>query len=346
MSFSAISPTPSPTTLSSLLQKQLRIENRFFRRDNQRLEEVVGQIAGHLGQGYRTPKSSPPLDLTKRSVRAAVIGHVCATEEALEGTWINDYDYLRGGQFQGVYCDSKGNYWTAIQTIHLRAREVNDPTFVVEIRFAHKQETHQNHKGNCRVDFGNGNPRFIQDSLMGSYWALNYRMSVLTGEKKENEQAVASLLLRHAQTFFAITHPELSKALPSAKISPDDVDWINRLHYLLFVVENARRRNPVDRERDLPYAFSLIRALRLVEAGHLTLKEVLSPNALYGAFTLPDQGKDLGPVVQRMERVNQLYVECMRPDEKSRKLLQELRSLSDAESTDEEGYDTPEGEAS
>ncbi len=290
------------------------VEKRFFRTGREgswKHAEKLNQI--HKGMVLiRTDLSgSDPIELGNTSARVVVIAETCVSQTCFPKGFSNQHGYFNRSPFRAGHETSYNGwpvYLTQIETVILASPSEQR----AEVRYVQKVAPHKNHKGDCLVDFThNGNAGFIRNGG-GSYRDLWQEILGLTGGDTGKERALASLLLRFAKNCSPITREDLGRALglEESLVLPEKVAFMNTLGYLLFVKEIARRQDPDNEEtHHAPWAISLIRALRLVEAGHVRLQQVLSADAAYGAFTGANVGVNMGVAIRKIKNVNKLYRE-------------------------------------
>ncbi len=162
-----------------------------------------------------------------------------------------------------------------------------------------------------------------------------------TNLMKEKDKKLATFLLGYGKNLYSLRKEVLQAALSLSEILPEDQRLIDTLCYNLFVKEITRRLNPRDAmTHDLPFASSLVRALKLVEAGHITLKDFLHPDGELATFTVPRVGINIGIAKRNIKRINQLYAQHF-PDEAKhplrfkKELAKGFGGLSDS---DDDGY--------
>jgi hypothetical protein len=218
--------------------------------------------------------------------------------------------YLQG-LLDPCFEDRLGYSWSRRESVELKTVEPSSPQ-TVSVQYVQKASPHENHKGDCRVDFSHSNSDlFLKDQSIGSYGEISEKLLSLLKKDPQKEKNFATLLLSYGKNLHAISRKEIGEtlALPKEEVYPLLVQWVNDLSYLLFVKEIARRKKPEDSVRDLPFAVSLIRSLKLVEEGVIPLRDVLSSDAPFGSFTGVNLGSDLGMknAQLKIRRINRLY---------------------------------------
>ena len=172
------------------------------------------------------------------------------------------------------------------------------------ITYYHQKNLLPNHLGNFWMDTGKGD---------GTYNEIIRILHSLTGSTNDkpnvkHEKEIASLMLEYAKTGNPVTLAQLQSI--KKEVSDEELDQINRIFYLVFVKEIARRMCTKEDTYDLPIALLQARAVRLITAGHLTLNDVFRFDAPYGVVTGENVYNNHNfDILVKMRRVNRLYNE-------------------------------------
>lgn len=167
------------------------------------------------------------------------------------------------------------------------------------ITYHHRIDPHENHVGN-----------FFMKNL-GSYSEIYKRLCYFITDNKnqvvvEKEKQLAELMLRYVKTGTPVTIEELQQLQPKADLS--DVKSIMKIFYHCFVKEPASWMIPREEDHEIPLATLQLRAVRLIAGGYLQIKDVFGQNSEHGVFTGEDIGSDIPKLLEKMQRINALYV--------------------------------------
>jgi hypothetical protein len=173
---------------------------------------------------------------------------------------------------------------------------------------------------------------------------------------KENEKKVANLMLK----FIQLGEPPKLQDL-KAEIKPtandEDVEKLTQIFYHCLIKETSRWMLPHSDANKLPLATAQARALRLIIHGHLTMKDVFSPDAPYGVYTGKELGTDLKKLKDKVKKINRLYNDVMIRKEISKDLSEKesfivltkkgiyqelINTFGGRDDTDEAEYDSNE----
>ncbi|CAF3803865.1 unnamed protein product [Rotaria socialis] len=183
----------------------------------------------------------------------------------------------------------------------------------------------RNHMGNYRM---NGIRTY--DNILQFFLTL--------AANQDQEKKLASMLLGYAKTGKAIRKQQMVDAF--REVSTNEVDKFNIQAYHIMVKEVARHMC-AEKEYDLPVAIVQARALKLVECGELTLKEVFQLDADYGVVTAENVYLNNDDAIEKVKRINDLYNRTfLNSREKNRRELhQELReTYCDISNNDSSDY--------
>lgn len=299
------------------IRRQTLVEKGFFDFRSKKISkmEEIGEISQEIFLFRTTTSGQKPFDFTGKSARVVI-----ASELQANLLRIAENPHQRKRTRAGIYLegflhphfqDRKGYGWSQKETVELKATDPSSPLSIA-IHYVQKASPHENHKGDCRVDFSDGrSDLFLKDHSIGSYGDISTKLQALLKQDLQKEKNFATLLLSYGKSLHAVSRKEIADTLicPKEKISPSLVQWVNNLCYLLFVKEIARRKNPEDPVKDLPFATSLTRSLKLVEQGIIPLKEVLASDAPFGSFTGINLGSDIGMYKAqcKIRRINRIY---------------------------------------
>ncbi|MFI5343482.1 MAG: hypothetical protein ACHQUC_04600 [Chlamydiales bacterium] len=327
-------PKPDGYCSDTEFSRQRETEQKFFRRrDNSswKYEQYRAPMSDFMNKRRMGKIEQSTALLDPLPARMVVVAEKSVTEDVFNPKNPNPQGYfspILKQQYKTDYYVRKKNfpsYWSPIEAVRLKTRDLSS---FYSISYVQKANPHKNHKGDCRVDFKHdGSSEFISDHSVGSYGAIWETLNNLIcqgqdqnpndDDEPQNLSAdvhknMASLFLKYGRELYAISKTELATALkiPPKKVYETDVQFINDLCYLLFIKEITRRQSPADSsEHNLPFATSLIRALKLVQIGAIPLETILSPDAPYGAFTGSNLGKDeeIAKTEKKIRNVNRLF---------------------------------------
>jgi hypothetical protein len=163
--------------------------------------------------------------------------------------------------------------------------------------------TYPNHLGNFLLetpDIGD------YEKILSSLQKLTQS---LTQPHKMNEQRLAAFMLRYAKTGDSTSLEELQSLNPDT--TDVDVRKFNTICYHVFVKEIARRTPCKEDQYDFPSSIITARAVKLIEAGHLTLHDVFSYDAPCGVVTGKLLFKNHDKVQLKINHINRLYNELI-----------------------------------
>jgi hypothetical protein len=168
----------------------------------------------------------------------------------------------------------------------------------------HHNPLYENHLGNCEVLITNnssGNYNIIHQIL------LKACQSNAKQPNKKMEISLVKYMLKYASTGTMITLEELIDINPEA----DDklLQQIREIFFIVFVKEISRRSAPTEAKYNFPAASMLIRSLKLIKKGSLSLTDVFTPNAPYGVSTTVSAFNNHEDVIATMNRTNTTYRE-------------------------------------
>ena len=188
--------------------------------------------------------------------------------------------------------------------INIKDEEVKLQEFT--IKYVQNPGTYPNHLGNYYI--------VVPGMNSADYCEILPFLQKLTQSKdelphKENEKALANLMLNYAKTGKPISLEQL-QAL-NQDVTEQDTNAFNTVCYHIFVKEIARRMPSAENKYDFPAAIITARAVKLITAGHLTLQDVFAPDAPYGVVTGTLLYKNHEKVKLKINRVNRLYNELI-----------------------------------
>ncbi len=175
---------------------------------------------------------------------------------------------------------------------------------ISQIKYRQRLNPHDNHLGDYHMED------------LGNYDRIISIINSVTGTteqkiNKENEKKLAAYMLRYSKKGQGVTVNELKIINPmktNENIEEDTIN-INRIFYHCFVKEIARWMLPEDPENEMPFATAQLRAIKLIQEGYLSVKEVFAQYAPYGVFTGKNIGEDIDIVKKKISAINRLYVQ-------------------------------------
>ncbi|MBU6383719.1 MAG: hypothetical protein KGQ49_00545 [Verrucomicrobia bacterium] len=199
-----------------------------------------------------------------------------------------------------------------------------------QFRSCQEVQPHRNHKGNY----------YTPD--LGRYGGIERQLSALTNKDREIQKRLAALMLTFPRSGSDITSTSLQEALGTTP-SKEDVAFVNRLCYNIFIKEVARRQLPAEGTHHAPWATALIRALKLAAVGRIFLTDIFQQNAPYGPFTAERIGEKMTQGTSNVEmnigQINQAYRESLPTIVDARQELREI--YGGASDSDDEVYPPP-----
>lgn len=161
---------------------------------------------------------------------------------------------------------------------------------------------HPNHLGNFFITIPGMNSADYAEIFP---FLQKITQSTLKTPHSSNEKKLASHMLRYSKSGTFLSMEELEEM--NTDVTEQDLKALNTIFYHIFVKEIARRM-PCDNDKfDFPSAIITGRAIQLLKAGELTIKDVFSPDAPYGVVTGELLFKNHEKVILKIKRVNRLY---------------------------------------
>lgn len=127
--------------------------------------------------------------------------------------------------------------------------------------------------------------------------------------KKQKEMELAKRMLHFSKTVAPVTLSELRKFKHNS--TKEDVTKINQIFYHILIKENARRMVAKEMRHDIPVTIIQQRALKLIAAGFLSLKDVFKSDAPFGVVTGSYIYNNHREVMEKIYRVNRMYNDCI-----------------------------------
>lgn len=312
-------------------QRAYKVEERFFRpqvrNSYKRSKNLTQDLL--LSRFTGTPKT---IDLTGIPPRRIIKAERAALEISRQLSFHGEHRNILG--------------WLAPRT-----EEVLIDGTVIQITH---NPIYTNHLGNCEVEI-TSNPNASYNVII----QILLKACQSDGKKPnlKAEQRLVEYMFNYAKTGKMITLPELQTINPDA----DDhlLQKIREIFFLIMVKEISRRSAPDNAKYNFPAASMLIRSLKLVTAGKLSLNDIFKTNASYGISSIAQAFNNHGTVVATINRINKTYdMAFYKETNKTKKFFEEhpkavavstrkefkleLRDSYGMESDTEDGYESSE----
>ncbi len=282
---------------------QYKVERHFFRRDREEIPNWKHhQAFSHMVSRMENSRigftqQNHTIDITDIAPRIAVLAEVYFTDKAIQlaGTTYdrNGFPESCGYRFRRRpidppfmigYCIEKPNgypdHWTSEESVIMR-HPIWEESFAI-ISYASKAAPHQNHKGDCRVDFAHievnpgDAPVYLWDHRFGSYDHIATRLAEIAPTPRQ-EQGLASLLLNHGTSFNpfkAIRSNDLNRALGIPQHTPLQMQLMTHLRDTFFHELKPERPSTPDLMNTPFFVIFISRTLRLAAEGKCKLEEL------------------------------------------------------------------------
>jgi hypothetical protein len=134
-------------------------------------------------------------------------------------------------------------------------------------------------------------------------------LSKLASNSNNNEKLIAKYLIRFSRTHQAVTLGELQDFYQSA--DENDVNKFNQIAFLIMEKEQGQWHSATDERYQLGMSVAQARALKMLEAGFLSLDEVFNNDAPFGVYShtgIIDSPKNVAKACQRIDELYARFV--------------------------------------
>jgi hypothetical protein len=290
--------------IQKTLTRQYQTEQRFFNPARTKKKQT-SDMAKQLQISRLKPEDAKPIKVENTPMRRCITAERSTLQAAVTALEVhksaNSNGYIPSigwkSHTSSSYYGNSTQYFTAQEIIQI------DET---EIRYKQKVNPHVNHLGDYDMDnISNYDNilRILNDITGTTTDAINV----------ENEKKLAQLMLDFASKGMPVTKKKLIdinnelNSEESVEELNNSVHSLNRIFYHCFAKEIARWSHPRDQTHQLPLATAQARALKLIIAGHLTIREVFNQYAPYGVFTGKELGKFTDALRNKVIKINALY---------------------------------------
>ena len=127
----------------------------------------------------------------------------------------------------------------------------------------------------------------------------------LAASNSNNEKLIAQYLIRFSRTHRAVTLGELQNFYQDA--NENDVNDFNQVAFLIMEKEQGQWHSATDERYQLGMSVAQARALKMLEAGFLSLDEIFKNDVLFGVYSQTGILNSPEKVANACQRIDELY---------------------------------------